>query len=46
MQTEDRQFVGFGIFTPNMTGNPFDEGELIAKNATANSWRFQSRHGG
>ncbi len=32
MQTEGRQFVGFGIFTPNTTGNPFDGGELIAKN--------------
>ncbi len=32
MQVENRQFVGFGIFTPNLTGNPFDGGELIAKN--------------
>ena len=32
MQAENRQFVGFGIFTPNTTGNPFDGGELIAKN--------------
>ena len=32
MQTEGRQFVGFGIFTPNTTGNPFEGGELIAKN--------------
>jgi hypothetical protein len=32
MATENRQFVGFGIFTPNVTGNPFDGGELIAKN--------------
>ena len=32
MQAEGRQFVGFGIFTPNTTGNPFDGGELIAKN--------------
>jgi hypothetical protein len=33
MQADNnRQFVGFGIFTPNMTGNPFDGGELIAKN--------------
>ena len=32
MVAENRQFVGFGIFTPNLTGNPFDGGELIAKN--------------
>jgi outer membrane receptor protein involved in Fe transport len=32
MQTEGRQFVGFGIFTPNLPGNPFEGGELIAKN--------------
>jgi outer membrane receptor protein involved in Fe transport len=32
MQTENRQFVGFGIFTPNTEGNPFDGGKLIAKN--------------
>ncbi len=32
MVAESRQFVGFGIFTPNLPGNPFDGGELIAKN--------------
>ncbi len=32
MQAENRQFVGFGIFTPNVPGNPFEGGELIAKN--------------
>jgi outer membrane receptor protein involved in Fe transport len=32
MQNEGRQFAGFGIFTPNLPGNPFDGGELIAKN--------------
>jgi outer membrane receptor protein involved in Fe transport len=32
MQNEGRQFVSFGIFTPNLPGNPFDGGELIAKN--------------
>jgi outer membrane receptor protein involved in Fe transport len=32
MVTENRQFVGFGIFTPNVTGNPFEDGQLIAKN--------------
>ncbi len=32
MQTEGRQFVSFGIFTPNLPGNPFDGGVLIAKN--------------
>jgi iron complex outermembrane recepter protein len=29
---EGRQFAGFGIFTPNLEGNPFDTAELIAKN--------------
>ena len=32
MQAENRQFVGFGIFTPNLPGNPFEDGQLIAKN--------------
>ncbi len=32
MQAESRQFVGFGIFTPNLPGNPFEDGQLIAKN--------------
>ena len=32
MQNEGRQFVSFGIFTPNLPGNPFDSAELIAKN--------------
>lgn len=32
MLNEGNQFVGFGIFTPNVEGNPFDGGELIAKN--------------
>ena len=32
MQTENRPFIGFGIFTPNNNGNPFDGGRLIAKN--------------
>jgi iron complex outermembrane recepter protein len=32
MQAEGRQFVGFGIFTPNLPGNPFEGGQLIAKN--------------
>jgi len=32
LQTEGRQFAGFGIFTPNLEGNPFDTAELIAKN--------------
>ncbi|HET7607235.1 MAG TPA: Plug domain-containing protein, partial [Gammaproteobacteria bacterium] len=30
--SEGRQFAGFGIFTPNLEGNPFDTAELIAKN--------------
>jgi iron complex outermembrane receptor protein len=30
--SEGRQFAGFGIFTPNVEGNPFDSAELIAKN--------------
>jgi outer membrane receptor protein involved in Fe transport len=29
---EGRQFAGFGIFTPNLEGTPFDSAELIAKN--------------
>lgn len=32
MTDEGRQFVGFGIFTPNVSGNPFEDSELIAKN--------------
>jgi outer membrane receptor protein involved in Fe transport len=32
LQTEGRPFVGFGIFTPNLPGNPFEDGQLIAKN--------------
>jgi outer membrane receptor protein involved in Fe transport len=32
LQAEGRQFAGFGIFTPNLEGNPFDTAELIAKN--------------
>jgi outer membrane receptor protein involved in Fe transport len=32
MVLENRQFVGFGIFTPNLPGNPFEGGQLIAKN--------------
>ena len=32
LQNEGRQFAGFGIFTPNLPGNPFDGGQLIAKN--------------
>lgn len=32
MQDEGFQSVGFGIFTPNTTGNPFDGAELVAKN--------------
>ena len=32
LQSEGRQFAGFGIFTPNTPGNPFDSAELIAKN--------------
>ena len=32
MVNENREFVGFGIFTPNTPGNPFDGGQLIAKN--------------
>jgi len=30
--SEGRTFANFGIFTPNMPGNPFEGGELIAKN--------------
>jgi outer membrane receptor protein involved in Fe transport len=29
---EGRQFAGFGIFTPNTEGNPFESAELVAKN--------------
>lgn len=32
LQSEGRQFAGFGIFTPNTPGNPFESGQLIAKN--------------
>jgi outer membrane receptor protein involved in Fe transport len=32
MQSEGLQSAGFGIFTPNTEGNPFDGSELIAKN--------------
>ena len=32
LQTEGRQFAGFGIFTPNLEGTPFNSAELIAKN--------------
>ena len=32
LQAENRPFIGFGIFTPNTSGNLFDGGELIAKN--------------
>ena len=32
LQAENRQFAGFGIFTPNLEGTPFDSAELIAKN--------------
>lgn len=32
MQNEGFQSVGFGIFTPNTTGNPFDTATLDAKN--------------
>ena len=32
LQNEGREFAGFGIFTPNLSGNPFEGGELIAKN--------------
>ena len=32
LQSEGRQFAGFGIFTPNVEGNPFESAELIAKN--------------
>jgi outer membrane receptor protein involved in Fe transport len=32
LQAEGRQFAGFGIFTPNVEGNPFESAELIAKN--------------
>jgi iron complex outermembrane recepter protein len=30
--SEGRQFAGFGIFTPNLPGNPFEGADLIAKN--------------
>ena len=32
LQSEGREFAGFSIFTPNLAGNPFEGGELIAKN--------------
>jgi outer membrane receptor protein involved in Fe transport len=32
MANEGLPSAGFGIFTPNLPGNPFDGGELIAKN--------------
>ena len=32
MTQEGRAFVPFAIFTPNLPGNPFEGGELIAKN--------------
>lgn len=32
MQNEGRQFVNFGIFTPNVSGNPFEGADLVAKN--------------
>ena len=32
LQNEGRQFAGFGIFTPNVSGNPFEGADLVAKN--------------
>ncbi len=32
LQSEGRQFAGFGIFTPNLAGNPFEGADLVAKN--------------
>ena len=32
LQGEGRDSAGFGIFTPNVRGNPFDGADLVAKN--------------
>jgi outer membrane receptor protein involved in Fe transport len=32
LQNEGREFAGFGIFTPNISGNPFEGANLVAKN--------------
>jgi outer membrane receptor protein involved in Fe transport len=32
LQNEGREFAGFGIFTPNVTGNAFSGADLVAKN--------------
>jgi iron complex outermembrane recepter protein len=32
LQSEGRQFAGFGIFPPNVSGNAFEGADLVAKN--------------